>query len=166
MLYRHAAELAIRAALYLAQQPSGKRSPVREIASATDLSAPYLAKIMNRLNRAGLVRAYRGPGGGLALAQDPARITVWAVVRAIEGSGGNERCVLGLGLCSEDRPCPFHQQWIPLRDGMQRLLEQTTLATLADGLRRMAAPATQDESAGEAEPAGTAAAAPGQRKNL
>ena len=135
MLYSHTSELAIRAVLYLALQPPGKLSPVREIARATGLSGPYLAKITGRLIRAGLVRAFRGPGGGLELGRPPESITLWSVVQAMDGATPAERCVLGLRACSTERPCPLHEQWFPLRAGMQRLLEETTLTSLLRGLR-------------------------------
>jgi Rrf2 family protein len=138
VLYQHAAGLAVRAALCLAQQRPGSRIPVREIARAANLSAPYLAKIINRLHRAGLVRTFRGPGGGVALAREAAQITLWEIVQAVESPAADPRCALGIGLCSEERPCPLHDRWVPLRDGRQRLLEETTLAALAQGLRSMA----------------------------
>ena len=131
MLYSHTSELAIRAVLYLALQPPGKLSPVREIARATGLSGPYLAKIMGRLIRAGLVRAFRGPGGGLELGRPPEAISLWAIVQAMDGATRSEWCVLGLRTCSEKNPCPLHQKWYRLRAAMQQLLEETTLASLA-----------------------------------
>ena len=91
MLCSHTSELAIRAALFLALQPPGKLSPVHEIAQGTGLPASYLAKIVRRLIRAGLVRAFRGPGGGLELGRAPQAITLWMVVQAMDGSGQSER---------------------------------------------------------------------------
>lgn len=135
MLYSHTSELAIRAALYLALQPPGKLSPIREIARGTGLPPAYLAKIIGRLNRMGLVRAFRGPGGGVELGRAPNTITLWSVVQATDGSAEPERCVLGLRLCSGEHPCPLHAQWAPLRAEMQRLLEEITLEKLAGGLR-------------------------------
>lgn len=130
MLYSHTSGVALRATLYLALQTPGKLFPVREIAQATGLSGPYLAKIMHRLIRAGLVRAYRGPGGGLELGRPPGEISLWSVVLAMDGTVESEWCVLGLQACSEQNPCPLHQQWYPLRAAMQSLLEETTLASL------------------------------------
>jgi Rrf2 family protein len=135
MLFGHNSDLAIQAALYLALQPPGKLCPVREIAEATGLPGPYLAKIMRRLIRAGLVRGFRGPGGGLVLGRAPDTITVWALVQATDGSTELDRCVLGLGACSGENPCPLHLRWFPLRAEMQRLLEETTLASLVEVLR-------------------------------
>lgn len=131
MLYSHTAELAIRAALFLALQPPGKLSPVREIARSTRLPEPYLAKILQRLSAAGLVRAFRGPGGGLELGRDPQTINLWAIVCAVEECEKRNQCVLGLEACSEERPCSLHERWGPLRDAIRRLLEESTLAELA-----------------------------------
>jgi DNA-binding IscR family transcriptional regulator len=76
-----------------------------------------------------------GPRGGVELGRAPEAINLWSVVRAMEGPVAAPGCVLGLRACSEKNPCPLHQQWAPLRARMQRLLEQTTLASLAQGLR-------------------------------
>lgn len=135
MLYGHATELAVRATLYLALQPPGKLSPVREIAKQTGLPEHYLAKIIRQLASAGLVRAFRGPGGGIELGRAPDAISLWAIARAVDGPVHGEWCVLGLRGCSEEKPCPLHAQWAPLRAEMQRLLEETTLASLLPKLR-------------------------------
>ncbi len=133
--FSRASELAIRAALYLALQPPGKVSPVHEIARGTGLPGPYLAKIMGPLIRAGLVRAFRGPGGGIELGQPPESISLRSVVRAVEGAVHREWCVLGLRACTPDHSCPLHPQWSRLRGEMERLLEETTLGSVVRGLR-------------------------------
>jgi Rrf2 family iron-sulfur cluster assembly transcriptional regulator len=138
VLYSHTTELAIRAALFLALQPPGKLSPVREIARATRLPEPYLAKILQRLAAAGLVRAFRGPGGGLELGRDPKAINLWSIACAVEDRAKPDQCVLGLQVCSEEQPCSLHQRWRPLREAMRRLLEESTLAELAGKLRQEA----------------------------
>ncbi|MBI1739090.1 MAG: Rrf2 family transcriptional regulator [Acidobacteria bacterium] len=126
----HASELAIRAAIYLALQPPGKLSPTREIAAGTGLPAAYLAKIMRLLIRAGLVRAFRGPGGGVELGRPPGSISLSSLVRAVEGDTQEERCIMGMGECSDSAPCLLHAQWIPLRAEFSRLLEGTSLEML------------------------------------
>lgn len=130
MFYGHSAELAIRATLYLAGRPPGKRSTVRDIARATSLPSAYLSKVIQRLAQAGLVRTYRGPGGGIELAHPAEEITLWALVRATDGSSDLGRCALGIGKCSATSPCPLHSRWGPLRAEFQKLLEGTTVSEL------------------------------------
>jgi len=134
MLCGHASEIAIRAALYLAGRPPGELSPVREVAKATKLPSPYLSKVIQRLARAGLVRTFRGPGGGIELGKSPEAITLWSLVCATDGPPDANRCALGIGSCSPRNPCPLHDRWVPLRDEFQRLLEETTLAALLQEL--------------------------------
>ncbi|MGH9794829.1 MAG: RrF2 family transcriptional regulator [Candidatus Acidiferrales bacterium] len=130
LLYGHASELAIRAALFLSQQPPGKRSTVQEVARATQLPQPYLAKILRQLTVAQLVRAFRGPGGGMELGRPADAITLGAIIEAVEGRDRTDYCALGGRPCTENRPCPLHERWRPLCEEMRRLLAETTLAAL------------------------------------
>lgn len=134
MLFQHASELAIRATVYLAQQAPGKLSPVHEIAAHADVSEAYLAKILQRLASAGLVRSFRGPGKGMELGRAASTITLASLILAMEGSKEADECVLGLGRCSEETPCVLHGEWIPIRTATRNLLEKTTLADLVESV--------------------------------
>lgn len=104
--------------------------PVHEIAAEIGVSETYLAKITQRLVSAGLVRSFRGPGRGLELGRAPEKITLLLLVNAIQGSLRSNDCFFGLRSCNEEEPCALHSEWIPLRDSICELLEQTTLADL------------------------------------
>lgn len=132
--YGHVSETAIQATVYLATRSRGRLTPVREIAREMGLRAPYLAKVVPLLIRGGLLRAVRGPGGGVELIRSPEEIPLWSVVRAVEGPAPPERCALGLKACSGAQPCPLHPKWAGLRERMRRLLEETTLAAVAEAL--------------------------------
>ena len=132
MVLQRSSELGIQAALFLARQAPGKLSPVHEIAAHTGASQAYLAKILQRLTRAGLVCSYRGPGRGMKLALPPAFITLDSLVRAIGGITGEDQCVLGFGACSKDSFCTLHRHWFPIRVAIQAFLQNTTLASLVE----------------------------------
>ena len=135
MLFQHSSELAIQATLFLAQQAPGKLSPVHEIAAHAGVSEAYLAKILQRLTSAGLVRSFRGPGRGMELGRAPDAITLASLIEAMEGVKSSDECVLGLGVCSEENPCPLHKDWIPLHTAIRDLMEKTTLADLVRAVR-------------------------------
>ena len=59
---------------------------VREIAVATDMPLPYLAKIFHRLGDAGIVETKRGYKGGVKLTRSPAAITLLEIDAAVEGA--------------------------------------------------------------------------------
>jgi Rrf2 family protein len=101
-------EYALRAVVYLADQ-GGESCTVQQIAATTKVPAAYLSKVMQGLSRAGLVRAQRGLHGGFTLNRDPAGLTIWEVVQAVDPVQRIRSCPLGLD-AHRLRLCPLHQR--------------------------------------------------------
>lgn len=59
--------------------------PATRLAELHDVSPTYLAKQLQALSRAGLVRSAQGKAGGYVLTRAPASITVLDVVEAVDG---------------------------------------------------------------------------------
>ncbi len=59
--------------------------PAATVADRRGIPGPYLAQLVGELVRAGLVRARRGPGGGLSLARTPESISMAEIFDAVEG---------------------------------------------------------------------------------
>ena len=76
-------ELAIHGLFQLAQQKQNMLL-ISEIARAQNVSASYLAKVLQKLAECGLVRSSRGPKGGFSLARSPEKISLADVVQAVE----------------------------------------------------------------------------------
>lgn len=66
--------------------------PVAKLAELHGVSKTYLAKHMQALSRSGLVRAVEGRDGGYLLTRPGAEISVYDVVRAVEGPERAFRC--------------------------------------------------------------------------
>jgi Rrf2 family protein len=120
------AEYALRAIVYLADQ-QGEPQTTAQIADAAQIPAGYLAKVMQSLSRARLVRAQRGLRGGFTLTTPPDRLTVLQVVNAVDPPRRFRECPLGLhGI----NLCPLHR----LLDDAAQLVEdsfgKTTIADL------------------------------------
>ena len=77
------AEYALQAIVCLAADP-GKQLTAQQIAKATGVPNGYLSLIMGCLNRARLLHARRGMGGGFQLARPPAALTMWDVVQVFD----------------------------------------------------------------------------------
>lgn len=135
MLLNKTSEYGIRAMLYLAQAGSDGYISAGEIGKHLDISAHFLTKIMQQLTAAGLVKSYRGPNGGLALARDPESISVRDVYVALEGDSLFDECVLGLPECGNRKPCPFHDQWATTRDRISLMMSEQSLKDLGADLR-------------------------------
>ncbi|MER5647584.1 Rrf2 family transcriptional regulator [Streptosporangium sp. NPDC002524] len=62
-------------------------APAARLAQLHDVSPSYLAKQLQALSRAGLVRSVQGKAGGYVLTRSPELITVLDVVEAVDGPG-------------------------------------------------------------------------------
>jgi Rrf2 family protein len=134
VLYSRSCGHALRAAERLAagqRSVPGRPIPQAELARDIGISTTALGPLLSRLQAAGLVRARRGPLGGITLSRSAAAITVLDIVRAIDGHGLAGRCVLGFSDCADETPCPAHPVWKRARALLDRQLERRSLADLA-----------------------------------
>jgi Rrf2 family protein len=116
--------------LALARSPSGTIASVAEIAAATGLAQPFLAKVFQRLARGGILRAYRGRSRGYALAQPVETISLQEVVEAIEGLQVFRHCVFWSDTCSEIHPCVLHDVWKTAAEHARVVMAETSIADL------------------------------------
>ena len=85
-------EWAVHCAVLLAVLPEGASLPAARLAEYHDIPAPYLAKSLQALTRAGIVESTAGRFGGYRLAHPPPEITLLQLVQAVEGSAPLFRC--------------------------------------------------------------------------
>lgn len=72
---------------------------VSKISDFIGSSRHHVAKIMQRLSKAGYVESNRGPMGGFVLKKKPAEITLLDIYEAIEGSLSVETCPMSRESC-------------------------------------------------------------------
>jgi Rrf2 family protein len=123
-------DYAVRAVLHLAR--AGERRRARDIAAAMSIPETYLPQILGALIRQGIVTSVAGPGGGYALARDPADVSLLDVVEAAEGPVRSGTCMLRGGPCYWDgRRCAVHDSWAQAQDSLAGSLAGVTFETLA-----------------------------------
>ena len=123
-----AATLALHAAAIMASSPE---SHVTAAVMADGLSASeaHLAKVLQRLAKAGVVAGTRGPGGGFLLTRPAKEISLREVYEAIEGRLQVERCMVGKPLCNK-LDCPLGSLFARMSDDVLKTLGKTTLADI------------------------------------
>lgn len=132
---------ALRAMVALAAD-SSRDSPLalREIADSADISAEFLQQIFFHLRKAGLVAAYRGPGGGFFLLKDKSEISVLSILEAAGESIEISPCLEtprgGKSPCADVLDCCAGQFWNSLE---RRVRDYASSQTLADLLPKGAA---------------------------
>jgi FeS assembly SUF system regulator len=115
----------------LAARPRDVLSAV-ELADASGLEAPTVAKVLKPLAQAGLVEGFRGAGGGYRLLRAPAAISLAEIVEAMEGPLGMTECSLHAGNCGIEQSCGVRANWRRINDVVARALRGVTLAQMAE----------------------------------
>lgn len=124
-------EYALRAVVFLASESPAART-TDEIAAKTLVPKAYLSKVLQGLVRGGIVRSRRGVGGGVTLADSPAKVTILDVVNAVEPIGRIYSCPLGI-VAHGTRLCPLHKRLDAALASVEEAFGRTTLAeVLAD----------------------------------
>jgi len=103
-LLSDAAEYGLRAVVWLARHSDGPQT-TEQIATGTKATPGYLAQVLQRLGRNGIVRGRRGVAGGFVLIRSPDELTVLEVIDAVDPLERIDGCPLGLaehaeGLCA------------------------------------------------------------------
>ncbi|HNT36775.1 MAG TPA: Rrf2 family transcriptional regulator [bacterium] len=124
-----AASLALHALSLFAKKHAILLS-TREVAELLDVSEAHLAKVLQRLNRSGLVVSVRGPGGGFTLAKPAEKVTLLEVYEAIEGPMDQSTCLLRKPVCPEGK-CILGDLLKSMNAQVKDRLSQTTLADAA-----------------------------------
>ena len=112
--------------------------PAARLAEFHDVSPTYLAKQLQSLSRAGLVRSVQGQSGGYLLTRPPDEITVLEVVEAVDGPEPAFVCAEirqrgPLAAAPEDcrTPCPIARVMIAADRAWRASLGAVTVADLA-----------------------------------
>ena len=136
-------DFGLRALMRMASAPERAFSTA-ELAEEFGISRNHLAKIVQRLARAGLVSTRRGGGGGAMLARQAGEIRLGEVVRLLESGQALVECLApGGGACTIDGRCRLKGR---LRAAEAAFLSELDRSTLADIALPSPAPEAQPAS--------------------
>lgn len=129
-------EYAIRAMVSVQLQNwENKRPGVGDVAEHIEAPVAFTAKILQALTKNKLLRSAKGRGGGFFFSNDDEDVTLYQIIRVVEGEGIFHRCGFGMKSCSDDNPCPLHDQYREVRDGYERIVKNATVQSLAVKIR-------------------------------
>jgi Rrf2 family protein len=148
-----AVEYALHVITQLARFAPEKPPSAAALAQFQGVPPAYLAKIMTRLEKAGLVVASEGKGGGYSLGRAPEAISFLDVADAIEGpkklfecTEVRQRCVLYGGQPPKSvtsNVCAIHAVMLAAEQRMRAQLAATTIADIAVPLAEKTSPQMQ-----------------------
>ena len=129
-MFSQTVEYALRAVVHLAHEaPSA--CTTEEIARVTKVPQAYLAKVLQSLVQAGILRSQRGIGGGIALLKTPAELTILEVVNAVDPIRRIRTCPLGLAAHGVNL-CPLHKRVDAALESVESAFARTTLQEILD----------------------------------
>lgn len=124
-------DYGIRSILFLARQPFKKVSFVNEISEEYKIPRSFLAKILQKLVKAKIVRSYRGVKGGFSLAKPARDISMMDVLEAIEGKLYLNICLMDKKQCDFSKNCPVHGVWAIAQAKVADILKKANFDDLA-----------------------------------
>ena len=125
----NACQYAIRSILYLGMCADERNKiGVKIISEKLEIPQPFLAKLLQQLNRSQLVTSTKGPYGGFYLSKENKENTIWDILLEIDGANKFNQCFLGLSKCSDKNPCPVHFTFIAFQQKLFKDFKKKTIA--------------------------------------
>jgi FeS assembly SUF system regulator len=119
-----------------------------DLAAATGIAEPTVAKVLKILANAGLVEGLRGARGGYRLTRPIGAMPLTEVIAAIDGPIALTACVdSAVGLCEAEGTCPVRGRWDPVNRAIRDALSAITIADLAPSRATPAAAPTRAQAA-------------------
>jgi Rrf2 family protein len=133
---RRFTDYSLRAMVYLALHGREKPVSTKEISTKQQISYQLACKLMQKLQKAGLVESVMGSKGGFILKRDPKTITLLEMVNSIQGPIVLNRCLVDSYSCERGKGCPVHLQLFGLQEKVNEYLSDITLEDLTKGKKK------------------------------
>ena len=126
------ADYGLMALKYLAEHPETPALSAKDVADAYGIPAQLLAKILQRLTKAGLLKSSAGMNGGYALARDPRQISAFEVIHAIDGPLFLTSCTKGTKSCDLAPGCTIKEPLARVNETIIGVLKSISIHDLAE----------------------------------
>lgn len=124
---------AVKLMLDLAMYDNGEPIKLKDIAKRQNISEKYLEQIVSVLQKASLVKSFKGAKGGYTLQYSPKEYTVGYILKTVEGDMAPTDCVGENSVaCENQSTCVSHRLWEKLYAAVNEVLEGITLADMLE----------------------------------
>jgi Rrf2 family protein len=127
-MFSQTAEYALRVAAFLGSL-DGRPATIRQIHTATQVPEGYLAKVLQALGRARLIKSQRGLHGGSVLSVPPSQLSIYDVMQAVAPFQRITECPLNLKSHATVL-CPVHKRLDQALNMVEQVLRKSTIAEL------------------------------------
>jgi len=103
----------------------------KKIAEQENIPPKYMPQLMAILSKEGFVDSVRGVNGGVKLAKDPEKISVWDIVYLSDDSFYVKSCI-NEGCSFNRESCELNSLWAETQKEVEKLLKNRMIADLVE----------------------------------
>lgn len=120
----------LKAIYFLGKLNDGEIVSLKQLSAQTDVTMPYLEKLLGILKKNNLVDAIRGTNGGYKLSKKSNEITIGEILRALEGNIYLADC--NSGKCNRS-DCPNYSIFNYIYKKINSVFDELTLEQMIKG---------------------------------
>lgn len=122
-------DYAIRALMFIARHKKEIIS-VSKLVKNLKIPKPFLRKLLQILNKKGLLKSYRGQGGGFILAIPPHKIFLINLIEIFQGPLKLNECIFKKRICPNTKVCVLKKKIDAVERYVVSELRSITIASL------------------------------------
>lgn len=122
-------DYAVRALCYMSQNGGGMVT-VSELSSELEIPQPFLRRILQTLNKKGVLCSYKGRNGGFQLGKPAHKIFLVDLIAIFQGPVKLTKCVIRKNICPDVRTCFLRKKIKAIEKYVESELKSTTIASL------------------------------------
>ena len=126
------ADYGLMAMKHLAEHAHAGACSAKDVAESYGIPPEALAKILQRLARAGLLHSQHGINGGYTLARDAHEISAYEVIRAIDGPLFITSCITVRGECDQTERCTIREPLRKVNQSIEDVLRRIKIAEMTE----------------------------------
>ncbi|PYX35610.1 MAG: transcriptional regulator [Acidobacteria bacterium] len=126
------ADYGLMAMKHLAEHADQGACSAKDVAESYGMPPEVLAKILQRLAKAGLLHSQHGINGGYTLARGAAEISAYEVIRAIDGPLFITSCITVRGECDQTERCTIREPLRKVNQSIEDVLKNIKIAEMTE----------------------------------
>jgi len=104
---------------------------VSELVRQLQVPRPFLRKILQQLNKSGILESFKGNHGGFRLKKNPEKIFLVDLMRIFQGDVRLNECIFKRKICPNKGSCVLRRKICKIEDYVLSELGSITVASLA-----------------------------------
>jgi Rrf2 family protein len=126
------ADYALMAMKHLAENVDQGAQSAKDVADAFSIPPEALAKILQRLAKAGLLHSQHGIKGGYVLGRAAHTISAFEVIQAIDGPLFITSCVTVRGECDQTDRCNIREPLRKVNESIEQVLKRIKISHMRE----------------------------------